>query len=66
KCPAANVPCRGCGGPIPGVKDYSLRAISAIASMLENEELVDQIPDPVHLFYRYTLPSSFPYKRLKS
>ncbi len=66
KCPAANIPCRGCGGPIPGVKDYSSRAISAIASMLDNEELVDQIPDPVHLFYRYTLPSSFPYKRLKS
>jgi len=65
KCPSAYTPCRGCGGPIPGVKDFGLRAISAVASMLENEELVDQIPDPVHLFYRYTLPSSFLGKRLK-
>ncbi|MDI1471216.1 MAG: F420-nonreducing hydrogenase [Thermodesulfovibrio sp.] len=65
KCPSANVPCRGCGGPIPGVKDFGLRAISAIASMLDNEELVDQIPDPVHLFYRYTLPSSFLGKKIK-
>ncbi|WP_353684200.1 F420-nonreducing hydrogenase [Thermodesulfovibrio sp. 3907-1M] len=65
KCPSANIPCRGCGGPIPGVKDFGLRAISAIASMLDNEELVDKIPDPVHLFYRYTLPSSFLGKRIK-
>lgn len=65
KCPAANIPCRGCGGPIPGVKDFGLRAISAIASMLDKEELVDQIPDPVHLFYRYTLPGSFLGKRIK-
>lgn len=65
KCPSVDIPCRGCGGPIPGVKDYGLRAVSAIASMLDNEELVDQIPDPVHLFYRYTLPSSFLGKRLK-
>lgn len=65
KCPSANMPCRGCGGPIPGVKDFGLRAISAIASMLDNEELVDQIPDPVHLFYRYSLPGSFLGKKLK-
>ncbi len=65
QCPSANIPCRGCGGPIPGVKDFGLRAISAIASMLDNEELVEKIPDPVHLFYRYSLPSSFLGKRLK-
>ncbi len=65
KCPSVDIPCRGCGGPIPGVKDYGLRAVSAIASMLDNEELVDQIPDPVHLFYRYTLAGSFLGKRLK-
>ncbi|HIJ59751.1 MAG TPA: F420-nonreducing hydrogenase [Nitrospirae bacterium] len=64
KCPNANMPCRGCGGPIPGVKDFGTRAISAIASMLEKEELVDEIPDPVHLFYRYTLAGSALGKKL--
>jgi F420-non-reducing hydrogenase small subunit len=57
-CPQVNVPCRGCGGPLPGVKDFGLRAISSIAALLEKEELVDQIPSPVKLFYRYSLPSS--------
>lgn len=64
KCPNANMPCRGCGGPIPGVKDFGLRAISAVASMLEDETLVEQIPDPVHLFYRYTLAGSAFGKKL--
>jgi len=57
-CLKVNVPCRGCGGPMPGVRDYGLRAISAIASVLENEELVDKIVSPVHLFFRYSLPGS--------
>jgi F420-non-reducing hydrogenase small subunit len=64
-CPKVNIPCRGCGGPIPGVRDYGLRAISAIASALDNEELVDKIVDPVHLFYRYSLPGSLLRKRIK-
>jgi F420-non-reducing hydrogenase small subunit len=63
-CLKVNVPCRGCGGPIPGVRDYGLRAISAVASALENEELVDRIEDPVRLFYRYSLPGSMIGKRL--
>ncbi|HIE13306.1 MAG TPA: F420-nonreducing hydrogenase [Desulfotomaculum sp.] len=57
-CPKVDIPCRGCGGPIPGVKDFGLRAISAIAGLLEKEALVDQIPSPVKLFYRYSLPGS--------
>ncbi|MEW6173855.1 MAG: F420-nonreducing hydrogenase [Bacillota bacterium] len=57
-CPKVNIPCRGCGGPIPGVKDFGLRAIAAIAASLESEELVGQIPSPVKLFFRYSLPAS--------
>jgi len=64
-CLKVNMPCRGCGGPLPGVRDYGLRAISAIASVLESEELVDKIEDPVHLFYRYSLPGSMIRKRIK-
>ncbi|WP_201721845.1 oxidoreductase [Desulfotomaculum copahuensis] len=64
-CPKVNIPCRGCGGPIPGVKDFGLRAVSAIASSLADEELVDQIPSPVKLFYRYALPASMLGKKVK-
>ncbi len=64
-CPKVNIPCRGCGGPIPGVKDFGLRAIGAIAALLANEELVDQIPSPVKLFYRYSLPASMLGRRVK-
>lgn len=64
-CPRVNVPCAGCGGPIPGVRDFGLRAVSAVASLLENEELVAQIPGPAKLFYRYTLPASIFGKKVK-
>jgi F420-non-reducing hydrogenase small subunit len=64
-CLKVGMPCRGCGGPIPGVKDYGLRAISAIASALDNADLVDKIEDPVHLFYRYSLPGSLLKKKIK-
>jgi F420-non-reducing hydrogenase small subunit len=57
-CPKANVPCRGCGGPVPGVRDFGLRAIGAIAPLFEAEDLVSKIPDPIKLFYRYSLPAS--------
>ncbi|NPA39090.1 MAG: F420-nonreducing hydrogenase [Thermodesulfobacteria bacterium] len=58
RCPRVNMPCRGCGGPIPGVKDFGLKAMSAIGGVLEEIDLADKVIDPVHLFYRYTLPVS--------
>lgn len=64
-CPKVNIPCRGCGGPIPGVKDFGLRAVSAIAGLLADEALVDQIPSPVKLFYRYSLPASLLGQKVK-
>ncbi len=57
-CIKANMPCRGCGGPIPGVKDFGMKAMSTVATVLESKELLKQIPDPIHLFYRYSLPKS--------
>ncbi len=60
-CPKVNIPCRGCGGPLPGVKDFGARAISAIGSVL-SEEAVDQLIEKygnlTKLFYRYSLPAS--------
>ncbi|MDD2219532.1 MAG: F420-nonreducing hydrogenase, partial [Desulfoplanes sp.] len=61
-CLNVNMPCRGCGGPIPGLKDYGARAISAIGSILGSEEaavqLMEKFPDLTKLVYRYSLPSS--------
>ena len=69
RCINANMPCRGCFGPIKGVTDFGAKSLSAIASIMgiEGEEkmtdedvqrLVDQIPDPAGLFYMFSLPSS--------
>jgi F420-non-reducing hydrogenase small subunit len=60
-CLKVNIPCRGCGGPIPGVSDYGARAISAIGSILGDEkaaqELMDKYPDMAKFVYRYSLSS---------
>ncbi len=65
-CLNVNMPCRGCGGPIPGIKDYGAKAVSAIGSILGSEEAVDELmekfPTLSKLVYRYSLPAS----RLKS
>lgn len=77
RCINANMPCRGCFGPIKGVKDHGAKILSSIASILglEGEEemdeeqvkaLVDKVIDPAGLFYMYSLPSSLlKRKRLK-
>jgi len=67
-CIKANMPCRGCMGPPPGVEDQGAKIISAIASVLnpegENyEKLVEEVvsskvADTIGLFYMFSLPSS--------
>jgi len=63
-CISVNTPCRGCGGPIPGVEDSGARYLSALASMLKAESnedakrVIDSIADPAGYFYRFTQPSS--------
>ncbi len=60
-CPKVNIPCRGCGGPLPGVKDFGARAISAIGSILSDEgvkQLIGKYGNLTKLFYRYSLPAS--------
>jgi F420-non-reducing hydrogenase small subunit len=69
RCIKANMPCRGCFGPMDGISDQGAKALAMFVSMLglENEEtmsdrevaeLVNQIPDPAGTFYRFSLPSS--------
>ncbi|KAA0003633.1 MAG: oxidoreductase [Thermoplasmata archaeon] len=74
-CIDANMPCTGCGGPLPGVIDQGAKMISALASILgiegeekmseeEVKELIEQIKDPLGTFYKYTLPCSLINRRV--
>jgi len=68
-CINANMPCRGCFGPVDGVVDQGSKGIAMFASILGIEEeqrlsredvqnLVNQIADPGGTFYRFSLASS--------
>jgi len=74
RCIKANMPCRGCFGPISGVVDQGAKGLSMIASILglEDEEkmteedvekLIEQIVDPAGTFYRFSLPASLLRRR---
>ncbi|MFQ6050836.1 MAG: oxidoreductase [Candidatus Hydrothermarchaeota archaeon] len=67
KCIKVNMPCEGCLGPLPNLKDQGSSILSAIASILavedekqlaedELKKLVEKIFDPLGTFYRFTLP----------
>jgi len=64
RCINANMPCRGCFGPPPRVKDQGLKFLSGLASLFDASEteeikkIVEGITDPGGLFYLYSLPSS--------
>ena len=64
RCLKANMPCRGCFGPPPGVIDQGAKMLSAIASIYQgNDEegvnhLIDEVLDPVGTFYRFGLADS--------
>jgi len=68
-CIKANMPCRGCFGPVDGVTDQGAKGLSMIASILgidseekmsdeDVEKLINQIADPAGTFYRFSLPAS--------
>ncbi|RKX80288.1 MAG: oxidoreductase [Spirochaetes bacterium] len=69
-CTAANMPCRGCMGPTASVTEQGASMLSALASVYgmtdretelseeDIEKLMMQIPDPLGLFYRFSLPKS--------
>ena len=64
RCIQANMPCRGCFGPLDNMEDHGAAMLSFLASMIdadrENEirRITDSIPDPGGLFYRYSAPRS--------
>ena len=68
-CIRANMPCRGCFGPVDGVADQGAKALAMFTSILgvEDEEkmtdedtqnLIDRFADPAGTFYRFSLASS--------
>jgi F420-non-reducing hydrogenase small subunit len=68
-CPTANLPCRGCYGPPPGVVDQGAKLLSAVASVVdanteeEARKIVSQIADPIGTFYRFGFPNSLLRRR---
>jgi F420-non-reducing hydrogenase small subunit len=68
-CVEANVPCRGCFGPLDGVADGGAAALSAMASILHGGEaelarLAGELPDPAGTFWRYGLAAALLPRRL--
>jgi F420-non-reducing hydrogenase small subunit len=68
-CIRANMPCRGCFGPVDGVSDQGAKALAMFASILgieeedklsehDTEKLIEKFADPAGTFYRFSLPSS--------
>ena len=63
-CLKVGMPCRGCYGPAPGIRDQGAALLSAIASVIDVESeaeaarIIASIVDPVGTFYRFGLPAS--------
>jgi F420-non-reducing hydrogenase small subunit len=58
-CVEVGMPCRGCFGPLDGVRDGGAAMLSAFASLLsggeaELAELAAALPDPAGTFWRYS------------
>ncbi len=68
-CIRANMPCRGCFGPVDGVIEQGASALTMVASLLgldieetlpedQEKDLLDSIVDPAGTFYKFSLPAS--------
>lgn len=64
RCIKGNAPCRGCYGPPDELNDPGAKMMSAIASVIDEEEpeeikkILEDVVDPAGLFYRFSLPVS--------
>jgi F420-non-reducing hydrogenase small subunit len=64
RCIGANMPCRGCFGPLDRVADHGAAILSFITAMMDGDgedeirRITDTIPDPGGLLYRYSAPCS--------
>jgi F420-non-reducing hydrogenase small subunit len=64
RCLKANMPCRGCFGPPPGVADQGAKMLSAIASIYQGDgseainKMLEEVVDPAGTFYRFGMANS--------
>jgi F420-non-reducing hydrogenase small subunit len=64
RCIGANMPCRGCFGPTKKMDDFGAGAIALLAAVMTDTDeaaltrLIESIPDPTGLVYRYCLAAS--------
>jgi F420-non-reducing hydrogenase small subunit len=70
RCIEGNAPCRGCYGPPADVSDPGAKMMSAIATMIDADEvkdiekIIDDIEDPAGTFYRFSVPGSILRRKL--
>ena len=70
RCPNSGMPCRGCYGPAPHVKDQGAKIISALASIVDSKDpaeidrILADIPDVMGYAYRFGLPASMLQRRV--
>jgi F420-non-reducing hydrogenase small subunit len=71
RCPGSGMPCRGCYGPLPDVKDQGAKIVSALASIIDSKDpaeidrILDGVPDLVSLAYRFGMPASLLQRRIE-
>ncbi|WP_290900035.1 hypothetical protein [Ferroglobus sp.] len=67
-CVKVNVPCRGCYGAFPNVRDFGAKVVDLLSSIAEKniaEELSRKYPNLARVIYAYTLPSAIINKRVR-
>ncbi len=63
-CLDANMPCRGCYGPLPKAIDQGGKMLSALSSIFDGQseeeiqKLAESVKDPLGTFYRFSLARS--------
>lgn len=71
RCINANMPCRGCFGPMDNIRDQGAKSLSFLSSIIDSRDeeelkkIADSIPDPAGLFYRYSLATSMLKGKIK-
>jgi F420-non-reducing hydrogenase small subunit len=68
RCPNAGVPCTGCWGPAPNVRDQGSKMMSALASIckdIDPEDFRKMVPDTVGTFYKFFLAKALLPRKVK-
>ena len=77
KCVKANVPCKGCMGPLPTIKDPGAKLVSVLGTIIQSDKekqlgeeglkkIIEDIHDLTGSLYAYSLPLSLKEKMRRS